>query len=71
VCNFSCADLDLDGGDRSGEEGVGRSARAVTVFPGPVLSSVRVKTNTGARGPYPSLGGGWKWAVKASGGDGA
>jgi hypothetical protein len=48
VCNFSCADLDLDGGDRSGEEGVGRSARAVTVFPGPVLSSVRVKTNTGA-----------------------
>jgi hypothetical protein len=56
VCNFSCADLDLDDGDRSGEEGVGRSARAVTVFPGPVLSSVRVKTNTGAQGSLPKFG---------------
>jgi hypothetical protein len=41
------------------------------VFPGPVLSAVRIKTKRGAWGPYPSLSGGWKWVVNMGSGEGA
>jgi hypothetical protein len=44
---------------------------AVTVFPGPVLSVVRVKRRGELWGPYPSLDGGRKWVVKTGSSKGA